>query len=524
MITYSPADGVRIALHLLPADEGVTVWLLAGDDPTAITAEAHTVLQHIEEVQRMASQSAFHDDVGRGLFRSLLPGVLGDQFRAVYTQATVSGARLTLELHIDPARVRLARYPWELLHDGTRFLLQTGAVDLVRMVPYPALYPEATPDAVESDDAASSDNAGPLRVLIATATPDAHPPLAGSFDALESAFAAQQRADAIDIAPLFPPTWDALMDWLLAGGPDVCHVESHADFTRTGRLLLEDACGKADPVASDLLVSALGSADVRLMLLSAGVTEYAGNDSMLSSAAATLVLLGLPAVIAAQHTMPQADVILFAKAVYAALLAGADVESAVLAGRRALSRSLYWYAPTLTRRRVVLPAEAGTRLPRQLYTAASGSVQMGWTTRAALWLAPAHALPPATSDVARLVGEEIAPHEPDIEPRQRPAAGLPDAYPPGALEVRLTAPGCDVHTRTRTVTLCADRAVPPVWFALTPRQPGPVMLTFEVWHGSHRRCTLTHPLHATTDVPDHAAARPVLIAHGKADADARGSG
>ncbi len=88
MIDLRPAPGPRLALQLTPRDEGLSVRVV--ESPVG-EAAADIVLQHIDEVLRMVSQPTFHEDVGRGLFRSLLPGPLGELYRAAFAQATLAG-------------------------------------------------------------------------------------------------------------------------------------------------------------------------------------------------------------------------------------------------------------------------------------------------------------------------------------------------------------------------------------------------------------------------------------------------
>jgi hypothetical protein len=41
---------------------------------------------------------------------------------------------------------------------------------------------------------------------------------------------------------------------------------------------------------------------------------------------------------------------------------------------------------------------------------------------------------------------------------------------PGAVEVRISAPGCELHTSAiKSMTVFADFDTPPLWFPMTPR-------------------------------------------------------
>ncbi len=488
MFDLFPSRSPRLTVHLLPHAEGLTV---RATDPAGHSAEAHTVLQRAEDVLRMASQPGFHEDVGRGLFRTLLPGELDELYRAAYTQATVSGARLALDLHFDGSLVRLARYPWELLHDGTRFLLRGGTVSLTRVFGFPAPVPPYEPR-------------GPLEILTAAPQPDGQPALAPVAGALAEALDDALRADVVDVGQLFPATWDALLEWLFSGGPDVLHFEGHGDFTRTGRLFFEDARGGVDAVAAEDIGAAFYSTALRMVALSASEASGAGAESALSSIAPVLVAAGVPVVVATQYTLPQAEATRFWRVLYAALLAGEDVESAVAAGRHALRRTPHWHAIALYRRAVHGPAPDAAPVPACVDTAAPKFTLTGWTVRAGVWLRPVDAPATDAGTVAHVIGAPLAS---DAQPAATAAPAAGDAplfvARPGPVTVRIAAPGCEVHhAAERVLPFVREGSPVPVWFAVTPREPGVRALTFTLQQEDRTLAAVTHLLRV--DPPDDA--------------------
>src|SRR5512145_2641468 len=104
MIDLRPAPGPRLALQISPRGEGSEVHedlsVRVVESPVG-EAAADVVLQPIDDVLRMAGQPTFHEEVGRGLFRALLPSTLGELYRAAFAQATTAGERLTVELRFD---------------------------------------------------------------------------------------------------------------------------------------------------------------------------------------------------------------------------------------------------------------------------------------------------------------------------------------------------------------------------------------------------------------------------------------
>ena len=83
--------------------------------------------------------------IGKALYQSLFP--VGSSVRACLEATLRLAEQAEEELHLrlkfaaeSAARSHLADYPWELLHDGQRFLLQAGMV-LSRYIAYESLPP-----------------------------------------------------------------------------------------------------------------------------------------------------------------------------------------------------------------------------------------------------------------------------------------------------------------------------------------------------------------------------------------------
>ena len=480
MSQTSPANAPRIVLHLSDRVEGLGVTVI--DAPFEVGATAEIVLQRIEDVLRMASQPAFREDVGRGLFRALFPGRLEDIYRAALAETTVRGLTLDLELRFDRDLARIARYPWELLHDGTRFPVQSGAVALTRTLPCPEPPPPLAP-------------ATPLEALYVAAHPSDLPPLAAQYHDLAGALAAPLKSGALDLAYLLPATWDALMDWLLAGAPHVLHFEGHTALTRTGRFVFEDQRGASDLVDAEIVGGALAGSALRLVALSAAAQTPTAGEGLPAGAAPWLVLAGVPAVVAVQGALPPDTALTFWRTFYAALVAGEPVGAAVEAGRRALRRTLHWYAPALFACAPRLLTGSGGSLDLRLDTAAPRAVPLGCPLRVAVWLQAADAPPPSAEALRRLTGAAL-PVGGDEESavaavaRRAETAGKLNA---GAVEVRLEAERCTVHSGPVSAMLTAG-GTPPLWFALTPLRPGQVALRLTVVQAGAPPVTVTHPL------------------------------
>jgi hypothetical protein len=289
-------------------------------------------------------------------------------------------------------------------------------------------------------------------------------------------------AHRLDLAYLLPPTWETLMDWLLAGAPDMVHFEGHGAVTRTGWLLFENANGASDPVDAAALGGAFYSTDLQLALLSASDDSHAAGESQLGHVAPALILAGLPAVVAMQQSLPSEAAFKFWRGFYDALLAGQNVESAVMAGRSQLLRSNYWHIPALYARTHHAPANPPPTLERRIDTAAPDSAPAHLPLRIGLWMRRPAAPPPTAEEARRLLAYERPPTvRRETIPAAPPLTAEAVTIRPGRVEARLSAPGSDIHLpATKTITVDNEIAPPPLWFSLTPRQVGPLEITLDL--------------------------------------------
>ena len=500
MVELQSGQGPRLALQLSGRDDGLAVSVV--ESSVGEAEAAHIVLQRIDDVLRMVSQPTFHEDVGRGLFRALFPEPLREIYHAAFTQATLAGQPLMLELRFDRDLVRVARYPWELLHDGARFLLQSGAVNLARYLSFPEPPRPLTPRR-------------PMDILVIASRPADQPPLASEFAGLQSAFEPLIQSDQLDLAYLIPPTWEAMMDWLLAGAPSVLHFEGHGAFSRTGMLVFETADGESDPVDAQTLGAAFYGTDLRLAVLSACESATSGAESLLGSVAPTLILAGIPAVVAMQQRLPDDDAVRFSRGFYTALLAGKDIESAMAAGRRQLVRTTTWYVPTLYLRTHRAPEIRQAFLPRRVDTAAPRAAAVDLPLRFGVWICRPDAPLPGENELRRLLGLEPQ----DEISRESSPASL--RFPvdmgqirPGLVDVRVIAPGCDIHTTAvKRVSVMPDFDTPPLWFALTPRRTGRLDIIIELSQDDVLVASLAHTIRVTPGVEGAPIAS--VVSHGE---------
>lgn len=297
------------------------------------------------------SQDAQGADVGQALFDMLFSEPETSRALAecmTDAKASKAGVRLKLTLNTrDQGVADLARLPWELLHDESKYKHFALRPDfpIVRYLEVPK------PFTVERF-------APPLRVLAVAANPRQDLALNRERENLQTALSsvADVELTFVDGATI-QRVADAMATASAAGRPvHVVHYMGHGDFQNgRGVLLFHKEGGGEDPVEADAFATAMQAAgDVRLVFLNACNTaqsDGSGASDPFSGVASSLVFEGIPAVVAMQRPVPDAAAIVLAKHFYACVAKGVAVDAAVSEGRRQMffanRASLDWAIPVL---------------------------------------------------------------------------------------------------------------------------------------------------------------------------------
>jgi hypothetical protein len=314
------------------------------------------------EPKRLASAQT----IGTVLFNCLFTGRVLERYRASQAIAHHQEKGLRVQLRIEPPRI--ATVPWEFMFDsgdgeGTFVALNPNSP----IVRYPeidlALKPfEITP---------------PLRILGMMAAPSDLPSLkkAEEVRRIESGLMELREKGAVELRWVPGGTYRDLQAELHHGPWHVFHFIGHGGFderiTDGGGYLAMEAERRADGRAGDTRkVSAAaisrvfrGHPSLRLVLLNSCLGAQGSEADAFSSAAATLVRRGVPAVVAMQYDISDDAAVAFAHAFYASLAAATPVDRAVTDARVHLNDnredSLEWGTPVLLSRspdgRLIVP-------------------------------------------------------------------------------------------------------------------------------------------------------------------------
>ena len=210
----------------------------------------------------------------------------------------------------------LDHLPWELLHDGTAYLVQQSPTAVIPVRWQPGNLPD-TPFYTSAQNR-------PLHVvLMATAPQGVQPPL--DFEGEEARIMAATQRQPLRLSVEESGNLREL-GYLLGdlgeGAVDVVHLTGHATHTNTGpRFLCEDELGAAHLASAQALAEGLTHTP-RLLFLSGCRTGQAMRRGEIASLAAALVATGIPAVLGWGQPVFDPDATLAAATLYGALAQG----------------------------------------------------------------------------------------------------------------------------------------------------------------------------------------------------------
>jgi tetratricopeptide (TPR) repeat protein len=268
-----------------------------------------------------------------------IDGHSGRRFSVQVDEALDKGATDADALVAKEAATLLLGLPWELLHDGKRFLFQGAKPTRVR---------RRLPS-TESFGVAVV--APPIRILLVTARPEDDS--CGYIDHRASALplveATESLPGLVRLHVLSPPTLSALAQELErardAGEPyHVVHFDGHGVYDKRVGLgglcfeLPEDEARLEKRRHATVFTSELGPLlrDHRIPLVFLEACQTAQAEKASESVASELLKVGVASVVAMSHSVLVETARQFVETFYQALAAGKRVGNAMLAGQRRL--------------------------------------------------------------------------------------------------------------------------------------------------------------------------------------------
>jgi Tfp pilus assembly protein PilF len=239
---------------------------------------------------------------------------------------------LRLELRIDPRDPHVASLqdlPWELLRQPRtpEYLALSRRQPFVRYLTVPRIVRAAA-------------RPRPLRILAVAASPRGLPALDLARERRNLGEAVAKAGASIEIVDVEPPTLAKLREVLREQECHVLHFMGHGgslDGREEKVLFFEKEGRHQHPVSgTDLLNKLADFPSLRLAVLNACDSAAVPDVDPFSGVASSLVLGGLPAVVAMRLPVSDPAAIAFSKALYRQIAAGEPVDAAVAEGRQAI--------------------------------------------------------------------------------------------------------------------------------------------------------------------------------------------
>ena len=280
---------------------------------------------------------------GERLFRAVFADDVYACFLRSQDAALEEGKGLRVRLRIDVPEFH--DYPWEFLYNAhlNQFLALSKDTPVVRYLELP--YP-VQPLTVQP----------PLKILVMISSPEGFPQLnvEEEWRRLSNALTPLIHRGLVNLERLKNPTLSALQQYLRRGEYHIFHFVGHGKFSehkQDGMLLLEDENGRGRPVSGQYLGTVLHDhRSLRLVVLNACEGARTSREDPYAGVAQTLVLQGIPAVIAMQFEIVETAAITFAQEFYGAVADGFPVDAAVSEARKAIfarGNDVEWGTPVL---------------------------------------------------------------------------------------------------------------------------------------------------------------------------------
>ena len=313
-------------------------------EPTVNTLGHSFTLPDLSQLPFIPGKTASRrlEQLGADLYSGFARGGFLKQLNKMRSENAVGCEPIFLHLFFDPADVLLIRCPWELLHDGHRFLVKEGVLEIVRHL------------TMESDPGQSRRAVQrasiPLTVLYVAPRPS-DPDLF----ALPTERAALTQVQSIKINEVLPPTYEELRKRIQGnikggGNASLLHLDG---WGQPGDFLFEAESRdrESHPVSAEAIGSLVAKRGILLAAISACHSAVVENGSdTFSSIVPRLILAGVPGVLGMQSTVETPGIERFMERFYGGLTDTAQPLSLVCAfayARRELIETAYWYVPVL---------------------------------------------------------------------------------------------------------------------------------------------------------------------------------
>ena len=314
------------------------------EDAWAGTFGTGSVCRDLKSIQPASRDRA--SEIGTSLFNAIFVGEILVSWLSRLREVQKAKKALRLRLRLKGSS-DLWAWPWELLrHPDLGFLAVSPLTPVVRYVDSGGF---RRPLRVRP----------PIRVLVVAAHPKELGALAvhEELRELERTLGSLEDSRWVEMEYLEGATREKLRRKLEEKSFHILHFVGHGAFNPEGRggaLLLEGKDGEPDPMPAEALSVLLGAyPDLRLVVLNVCHGARGNASDPFSGLAQSLILGGVPAVVAMRSTVSDAAALLFSRTFYESVARREPIDRAVSLARNAMfvnGHTPEWAVPILVTR------------------------------------------------------------------------------------------------------------------------------------------------------------------------------
>ncbi len=292
----------------------------------------------IKEFLKNSEKINFNDkDIEKEFGKKLYDLLFKDEIKKIYDEINIQSKvkSVTIKLNFSENAIELLGLPWELLHDGNRFLIASGKVNLVRYL--------------ANAESNLMDVLLPLRILIIISRPLNVAELDKLIEgeAVVKGLYSLKCINNVIIDFLNPPTHDSLVKALDNKEYHIIHFDGHGTFqSGNGYLAFENEHMELDLINSDIIFNIFSNTKIKLIVLTACQSSKI-EKNIFNSISTALIQAGIPNVVAMQFSITLESAVKFAEQFYNSLSSKNNLINSVMQGRKIIYRNNSWFIPTL---------------------------------------------------------------------------------------------------------------------------------------------------------------------------------
>lgn len=288
-------------------------------------------------IKRLETMKSPNISIEKEIGEQLYDLIFKDKILSYYEEIKRESIResINLKLKFSKRATELLGFPWELLHDGNRFLVSSGKLNLIR--------------SIEDSESSPINIKLPLRILIIVSRPLNVNQLDNLIEgeAVVKGFYSLALNNNVVINFLDPPTHDALIKTLADNEYHIVHFDGHGAFEQgNGYLVFENDFLEYELIDSETISNIFYTTNIKLIVLTACQSSTIGKN-IFNSVAPALIEAGVPNVVAMQFPVPLNSAVKFAEHFYNSLSNSNSIVYAMTQGRKVIYRDNTWFIPTL---------------------------------------------------------------------------------------------------------------------------------------------------------------------------------